>query len=55
MSKLLVATGVSDSDEVLVIDLDNDSNSCTLPDFPTGLGAAVGGFTGIGPLICSGY
>ena len=52
VSKLLVATG---GDEVLVIDLDNDSNSCTLPDFPTGLADAVGGFTGIGPLICSGY
>ena len=39
------------------LDIENPSNTCklSLPDFPTKLGAAVGGFTKKGPFICSGY
>ena len=36
-------------------DIENPSNTCKLPDFPTKLSDAVGGFTIKGPFICSGY
>ena len=56
-SKFLVLTGKPEdaATKSEFLDIKNPSNTCKLPDFPTKLSDAVGGFTKKGPLICSGY
>ena len=58
-TKILVATGIDDlskiAKKVEVMDLVTPSKSCTLSDFPIKLSYAIGAFTPLGPIICSGY
>ena len=58
-SKFLVLTGKPEdaATKSEFLDIKNPSNTCKLPlpDFPTKLSDAVGGFTKKGPFICSGY
>ena len=56
-SKFLILTGKPEEKATKseFLDIENPSNTCKLPDFPTTLYDAVAGFTKKGPLICSGY
>ena len=53
MTKLLVVD--PGNDDVEVIDLNDPSRNCQLPDLPYSMSVMGAGFTSSGPMVCSGY
>ena len=55
-SKLLVVNGWNEDQKAPteLLDLENPSESCLLPDFPDDLIWSTGGYTGDGAIICGG-